>query len=290
MSASRIFFYSLLCFIFGIFLSSFFNIGSSLMLLLLILAIALTSVFWKNKAAMAVSLCLLAALFGIWRHSSVEDKARHHDFRQYNASSETVELFGLVVGESDIRQNHTKLELDIRGLTGKILVNTDHYPAYYYGDKLKIKGVLNAPGQFNDFNYQDYLMKDGIYAVVYYPEIELISRDQGNFFYAGIFAFKNRLRETINKNLSPPESSILSAMILGDKRQISPAWQEKLNYSGLRHLTAVSGMHVAILTVILMSLLLAVGCWRSQAFYLTVLLLIFLSLLVLRLCLLLALV
>jgi len=43
--------------------------------------------------------------------------------------------------------------------------------------------------------------------------------------------------------------------------------KEKLNVAGVRHITAVSGMHVVIVTTALMSLLIMVGLYRGQAFY-----------------------
>ena len=130
---------------------------------------------------------------------------------------------------------------------------------------------------FEDFNYKDFLLKDGIYSVMYYPKIEFLGQgDRGlaSIFYGGVLKIKDRLREVINQNLSPPQSSILAAILLGDKRQISDEWKEKLNYAGVRHLTAVSGMHVAILTAILMSVLIALGFWRQQAFYFTIVLIV----------------
>jgi len=59
-------------------------------------------------------------------------------------------------------------------------------------------------------------------------------------------------------------------MLLGDKRKISEEWKQKLNVAGVRHITAISGLHVTILTVILMTLLIGLGFWRQQAFYLTI--------------------
>jgi competence protein ComEC len=46
--------------------------------------------------------------------------------------------------------------------------------------------------------------------------------------------------------------------------------KNKLNITGLRHVIAVSGTHVVILSSIIMSLLLAIGLWRNQAFYVAV--------------------
>ncbi len=224
---------------------------------------------------MVIGFCFLFLFLGIWRYQIADNQIINNDFRSYNDGNEIINLIGTVADEPDLRQTHTKLTLDIENLKGKILVNTEKYPAYQYGDKLKITGLLNNPGQFNGFNYKDYLAKEGIYSVVYYPEIELIERNKRNFFYAAILSFKNSLREVVYQNLSLPQSSILAAMILGDKRQIPGAWQEKLNHAGVRHLTAISGMHVAILTVILMTFLLALGFWRQQAFYFTIILMAF---------------
>ena len=45
--------------------------------------------------------------------------------------------------------------------------------------------------------------------------------------------------------------------------------KNKLNITGVRHITAVSGMHVVILSGVLMSVLIGLGLWRQQAFYFT---------------------
>ena len=82
-----------------------------------------------------------------------------------------------------------------------------------------------------------------------------------------ILPFKQKLRNIIYQNLSPPQSSILGAIILGDKKYISPEWKEKLNRAGVRHITAISGMHIVILSGILMWLGIILGLFRNQAFY-----------------------
>ena len=78
------------------------------------------------------------------------------------------------------------------------------------------------------------------------------------------------MRGQIYSYFNPPQSSILGAMLLGDKRKISEEWKQKLNVAGVRHITAISGLHVTILTVILMTLLIGLGFWRQQAFYFTI--------------------
>ena len=244
------------------------------MLVFLILGTALTSVFWKYKRLRVSGFCFLFFVLGMWRYEVADFKIKNNDLLEYNDKKEKIVLIGEVIAEPDVRENNLKLTISSQELEGKILVTTNRYPEYQYGDKLKISGELLTPQEFEDFNYKDYLAKDGIFAVMYYPEIELLEQDRGNVFYAKVLEIKDSLRESINRNLSPPQSSILSALILGDKRQISDEWKIKLNYAGVRHLTAVSGMHVAVLSAILMSFFIAVGFWRKQAFYFTLLLVV----------------
>ena len=84
---------------------------------------------------------------------------------------------------------------------------------------------------------------------------------------------RQELREVIYENMSPPQSSILAAIVLGDKGKISQEWKEKLNIAGARHITAISGMHIVILSGILVWLGITIGLYRGQAFYFALILL-----------------
>jgi competence protein ComEC len=305
MTPSRTFLYFCLSFIGGIFLSSFFNFSKPTLLGFLILGILLISVLWSYKKIVVFGFCLLFLVLGIWRHQVAEIQISKSKLQIYNDREEIITLVGIISTEPDIREKSQKLIVKIKEIQNllalthesialfggnpdgaRVLVTTHRYPEYRYGDKLRITGKLKTPqppttfqketfiqenypkiGGGEDFNYKDYLKKDGIYSVMDWPKIELIERNQGNFVYAKILEFKNKLRESIYQNLSPPQSSILGAIILGDKRKISEEWKNKLNIAGVRHITAISGLHVTILTSILMTLLIGLGLWRQQAFY-----------------------
>ena len=60
-------------------------------------------------------------------------------------------------------------------------------------------------------------------------------------------------------------------MVLGNRSEISPEVLESFNLTGTRHIIAISGLHITIITVMLMYLLLAIGINRNKAFYLAVL-------------------
>lgn len=288
MTSSKIVFYFCLSFIAGIFAGSITFISQLILLGFLILAIFLISLFWNSKRAVLTGFCIIFLMLGVWRMERTQFKIKNNDFLKYNLYGKEVVLKGIVSKEPDIREKSAKLTINnikiITGdkdisVSGKILITTGRYPRYNYGDLLKIKGKLEEPPVFEDFNYKDYLLKEGIFASIPFPVIELLREnlERGIFpqSYRGILWFKEKLRQSIFQNFSPPQSLILEGTILGDNSALTPELKNKLNITGLRHIIAISGTHVVILSSILMSFLLMLGFWRGQAIYLS---LIFISL------------
>ena len=281
MTPSKIVLYLCLSFIGGIFVSSFLNVPNLIIGELFILGGFYILFFIKQKSILVFGFCLIILACGILRYQIALNNFENAELKNFIDFSEPIQISAKVIKEPDVRENNINLTVSVEELLinkigipmeGKVLVTTERYPEYQYGDELKIIGLLKTPPVFEDFNYKDYLRKDGILAVMSYPEISQKSPEVGPLpsFYGRILSFKNKLREVINQNLSPPQRSILAAVILGDKRNISEEWKDKLNKTGVRHITAVSGMHIIILTSILMTFLIALGFWRGQAFYLTI--------------------
>jgi len=182
-------------------------------------------------------------------------------------------FIGAVIREPEIKNGSTKLT--IKTETGKILVSIGNYPQYFYGDVLKIKGKLEEPKVFDEFNYKNYLAKEGISAVSYWPKIEIMERNKGNPIFGAILKFKNKTTNSIEKIMPFPEVSLLEGIILGNKQIFSEDLKNSLSITGTSHIVAISGMNIVIISEILMFILIALGLWRRQAFWF-VLVLIFL--------------
>lgn len=250
-------------------MDSFVSVFQSLWLVFLILGAIL--ILLKKKRIVALGFCFIFLAIGILRHQTALSS---NDGKSTIPYDQDVTLRGIIVAEPEIRINKINLIFKSDEVYGKILITANLYPAYDYGDALEIKGVLKMPVEFEDFDYRAYLSRDKIYSVIYRPQISLLAKNQGNIIYYLIFKVKNKLRESIDQTLLPPRSSLLKAIFLGDKQGISDSLKEKFNLTGTRHIIAISGMHMIIMSEIMLFLLLAAGLWRWQAFYCVMILLL----------------
>ena len=278
MSPSKALFFLCLSFIAGIFLSALGGprlAGEIIQrfvwgIFVLGIASVFLSFFFK-KLSFVVGFCLLFLVLGILRVQISDFNIANDKLSKLNGKGQVV-LTGIVSAEPDLRDTIQRIKVKVN--ESEILVTTKRYPEYQYLDKIKLTGKLEVPTNTDTFNYQNYLMKDGIYSVMAFPRVEIVSQKHEynifSYLYEKILFFKQKLRESIVRNFSPPQSLIMEGTILGDNGAMTPDLKSKLNITGLRHVIAVSGTHVVILSEIIMTLLVGIGLWRGQAFYVAV--------------------
>lgn len=272
MSSSKILFYLCLSFVVGIFLESVIKVPQYFLWAFLfadVLAIIIL-LFIKKDNFIILGFCFLLLIIGILRVQISEFNIANDSLSKLNGAGQVV-LTGIVYDEPDVRD--TTQNIKVRVGESIVLVTTSRYPEYSYLDKIKLTGKLETPKELEDFNYKNYLMKDGIYSVMGFPKISVLGAKKSNMaenIYSKILWLKDKLRKSIRSNFSPPQSLILEGTVLGDNGVMSQDLKNKLNITGLRHVIAVSGTHIVILSAILMSFLLMLGFYRGQAFYLSV--------------------
>jgi competence protein ComEC len=275
MSASKILFFLCVSFISGIFLESVIKIPQIFVCGILILGIILIfSDFFYKKLGFVVGFCLLFLVIGILRMQISEFNIASDKLSKLNGKGQ-ITMTGIISDEPDVRDVSQKLKVKVnlpfKAGNSIVLVTAPRYPEYEYLDKIKVAGKMETPMVTDDFNYKDYLLKDHIYSVINFSKIELISRkhsyDIFSYFYEKILFLKEKLSQSIQNNFSPPHSLILEGIILGNNKNMTQDLRDKLNITGLRFLTAISGVHVIILSAILVALLLFLGFSRNWSFY-----------------------
>lgn len=119
------------------------------------------------------------------------------------------------------------------------------------GDKVKINGTLQRP--FNNtnpnlFNYKKYLYYNKQFYTIDIIEIEKIE-DNNNLLYK-VKNFANKQIDKLNKS-----GSYVKAFILGDNKDISTKIRNCYQNIGVSHLFAISGMHVTLISSIIIKVL-----------------------------------
>ncbi|MDO8591161.1 MAG: ComEC/Rec2 family competence protein [bacterium] len=291
MTKSKVFLLALLSFIGGIFLYSFIKlpptvIGGSFVLGIFVL---IWSCCKQRQGKMKIvgfvlTFCILAFGSGLWRSSSVFDNVS----TSFTINKEKIILTGKVVAEPDIRVDFSQYALNITESTvpelknnGKILVKTGLYPRYNYGDTLKISGKVEVPESRiggTDFDYKNYLAKDGIFWISRYPEIELLNKSKNHEFYGILFAVKNSFINQINEILPEPQSSFLSALLVGARRSLPESLTEAFVKTGTSHIIAISGYNISLIGAILFNTLGFLLVPRKFIFWITTAVIILFSL------------
>lgn len=182
-----------------------------------------------------------------------------------NYQNQKIEIIGEIKGEVDIRSFNTRLIIESEAIyikqnhfnekilktDEKIIAVTNHFPKYKTGDKLKIYGKIQVPKNFEnengiEFDYINYLAKDDIYSITYYPQIELLKRPDFNL-NREIFKIKNSFLEQVQRTIPSPEAELLGGILLGTKRSLGEELEEKFRIVGLIHIVVLSGYNVTII-------------------------------------------
>ncbi len=149
----------------------------------------------------------------------------------------------------------------------KVLLTTHIYPKFSYGTKLKVSGEIRKAPVFENFNYRAYLRKEGIDAIMYMPKIRV--EDEGERSVASLmYSVKDSLRTSLHSSLPYPHNTIAGAMILGDGDRVPEEIGSLFSSTGIRHIIAISGMHVTIIAGIILVLFSSlISHNRSISFY-----------------------
>jgi len=254
-----------------------FKIIPALIFFIISLILFLLFYFFSKK------LLLLLALFflGLWRYELLWlINTKGHIENYYN---QEFKIIGQIIAEPEIKDNQQKIKFKIFcgqdnkdiffKLKGKILVVTNKYPVYNYNDLLEIEGEYLKASFIDKFDYAMYLKRYGLTAISYYPKIKIFELDNNlalpskiNIKYF-LYKLKNKLSNHFDYYLSGDSSAFIKAMMLNDKKTLSSDLQEEFSRSGLSHIVAISGLHISLLSSLLLSFLITIGFRRKIAFY-----------------------
>ena len=147
------------------------------------------------------------------------------------------------------------LQIDHQKTTGRVLINIekDSVASFFkIGDRILLKNKFVAIKESlnpHQFNYKNYLAKQGIHQQVYATKQELLLLDQtSTSFLEFIAAFRLKIQQSLQQyDFSEDELAIMNALLLGQRQDISKELTANYSKAGAIHILAVSGLHVGII-------------------------------------------
>ena len=257
----RIFYAICFGFIFGVLLRSLVSVNLYFVILFSIISFALFLFFTlisQDKWGIIASIFILTFCLGILRFHMIDVSAPNVFGSQVDQKTS---FSGEIIDEPSIGENSQKLtvEVSIDKEKTDILMSVNLDEDYKYGDKINFSGKLEKPQNFitnqgKEFDYINYLRKDGIFYVMSYPTIEIISRGNGSFIKSALFSIKEKFLEKMNLTIKTPESLLMGGLILGEKSDFDQALRQSFVNTGTIHIVALSGYNVTIVAEWIMKL------------------------------------
>ena len=112
---------------------------------------------------------------------------------------------------------------------------------------------VSPPLNPNQFNYKEYLAKQGIYHQLFIESTQFLQLSNTKSSLVGISGkFRNKIQRSLLKyNFKRDELAVITALLLGQRQEISKELLTDYASAGAIHILAVSGLHVGIILLIL---------------------------------------
>lgn len=236
-------------FILGIF---FVQSGFSLIYLsLLVLIISIFALFYKPKLLSVLLAALLVFFLGAGR-MLLGMHQRDKYVEAYDGK-----IYNLKLTATDFSSNNSfPAQMKIDGRKIKAYIYIENCPEIFPGDIVKAEISLSAPqkdrNSQTDFN--TYLSGRNIFISGYAENCTKVSQDE-SIINGTVYKIRRRLSVLSEKYFKGDVKGLYSAMVYGDKRFLSQNLKDVLQKAGQNHIAVVSGMHLSVMTSVVMMFL-----------------------------------
>ena len=235
----------------------------------LILLIPLLWLGRHRRRVLIPAVAIIFALVGGWRYLShpfepcfgPEALVNYHAEDRFGRPRV---MEGVIVGYPVQRESYRQYQVRVDTLwegektlpvSGMALVRADKDTSFFYGDRVRIRGVPETPPSFPDFDYRRYLARKGVYTLVRRADLHLLATGQGNPVLAALYAVRARASAILDDLMPQPYAALANGMILGIESGIPRELYAKFNLTGTSHVIVISGSNIALVSGILLLLL-----------------------------------
>ena len=259
MMSTRIFWAVIIGFLLGVFARSFLPLGWSAVAFIALLGASALVLGYLERTKFRTLAVITVVCFSCAAGVARMQAAVHTGNPLLTAQlGRHVELIGTIVGEPDVRETSTLVQISLRALAGSttepvrgsVLVILPAHTAINYGDTVRASGTLELPQPFDtglgrQFQYPAYLADQGVDYELSFARVDVQSSG-GNRIEKAAFAFKERFEAGIRAVLPEPQAGLAGGITVGDKRSIGPQLSQAFQRDSLIHMVVLSGYNITV--------------------------------------------
>lgn len=200
---------------------------------------------WRAFSRLAAAALLAALCLGGLRMALEQLPPAETDLAAH--SGERLDITGLVRQPPRAGEKYTSLMLQADSpWRGSLMVRLPPGSDVRVGDRLRLAGELQAFPAAWSASYVAYLQRQKAAGVMYFPIYGVLEREAGGRGWMMLMRWRERGLEILNRLLPPKEAALLSGILLGVDDNLPEATLEAFRATGTAHLTAISGVNIAI--------------------------------------------
>lgn len=194
----------------------------------------------------------------------------------YKNIPKQIKTYATIISEAKETNYYKCYEIKIKNK--KFLMYTDKNSELKFGMYIKVIGEYKEPQErrnYKGFDYKEYLKTKRIYGTIMSKDIEIIKGNNLNYILILSNNTRNKIIEISKKILSKDNSTLLSGLLVGEKKDISEEIRYNFSRSNLAHILAISGTHISYIIIGISFILNQVRSPKKVMHILTILILIF---------------
>lgn len=250
----------------GLFFASFFTFGSAF---IPAAAIAVLLIVFSRRLGITKGDIIMLAVFFVSALciSSVYTAVRYDAAVIYNGQNGS--FSGEITSVDYYDEDKASYVLDGR-INGNFKVKAVYFGEAYdasVGDTLAVEScTFTVPDSDYLFDSAGYYKSDGIFLAIEKAEGITLTANKSMKLTNALLDYKNKVKSDFMVHAGEKYGGLISAMVFGDKENISDSMKTSMYRIGIGHVMAVSGLHVSIIASALMLFLKRLRVNRYFAF------------------------
>lgn len=222
------------------------------LLFLLIMSTLISLVAIKFNYSMGTGLFISLFLLGIFITSLRSNNSQLKDY-----INQEIKLRGNIVEIRDIFEDRERYVVKVDG-SEKIILNIIGQAELSLGDEIIFNAVLKEPATNTNpklYNYKLNLLGDNIFTTATIKEYQIIDAEpKTNALLTMRESFVEKVEDIYDTYLNEQNSSVMKGIVLGKYSYLEEDTINRFRDLGLAHIISVSGLHIGVITGLLIKI------------------------------------